>query len=162
MYNHAPPTYICPFCLIVQGVENAHVRTVQSDIIFKNEWVTAIVASHQWPTNPVNTLVMPNAHFENLYDLPSCYAVPIYSAAQQLALALKHVYHCDGVSTRQHNEPAGNQEVWHYHLHVTARYVDDNFYAIYTQEWQIMPLAERAEHAQRLRGVDSLTPALST
>ena len=94
---------------------------------------------------------MPNQHFENLYDLPSQYAAPIFTAAQQLALALKTVYRCDGVSTRQHNEPAGNQEVWHYHLHVTARYAGDNFYAIYTQAWQVMLPAERAEHAQRLR-----------
>jgi histidine triad (HIT) family protein len=151
VYNHTPVAYICPFCLVVQGVENNHVHTMQRDVIFQNERITAIVASHQWPHNPVNTLIMPNAHFENLYDLPSDYALPIFAAAQQLALVLKAVYRCDGVSTRQHNEPAGNQEVWHYHLHVTARYTNDNFYDIYRQAWQVMPAPERAEHAQRLR-----------
>jgi 8-oxo-dGTP pyrophosphatase MutT (NUDIX family) len=25
MYNHAPENYICPFCLVVQGIENEHV-----------------------------------------------------------------------------------------------------------------------------------------
>ncbi|HEX3722191.1 MAG TPA: hypothetical protein VHV31_05340, partial [Nitrolancea sp.] len=35
---------------------------------------------------------------------------------------------CDGTSFRQHNEPAGNQEIWHYHLHVFPRYVDDDLY----------------------------------
>ena len=68
--------------------------------------------------------------------------------AKALALAMKEVYACDGVSTRQHNEPAGNQDVWHYHLHVTPRYTGDGFYA---SSRALMPADERAKHAQKLR-----------
>ncbi len=68
----------------------------------------------------------------------------------QIALALKALYGCDGVSTRQHNEPAGSQDVWHYHLHVTPRYTADAFYSR-THQKQLMPIEERAAHAQRLR-----------
>lgn len=25
MYNHAPKNYICPFCLIAEGIENEHI-----------------------------------------------------------------------------------------------------------------------------------------
>jgi hypothetical protein len=66
-----------------------------------------------------------------------------------VAMALKAVCSCDGVSTRQHNEPAGSQDVWHYHLHVTPRYEDDGFYA--TQR-EFMPVDQRARHAEKLRG----------
>lgn len=48
--------------------------------------------------------------------------------ARRLALVLKQIHECPGVSTRQHNEPAGNQEVWHYHLHVFPRYDGDGLY----------------------------------
>ena len=41
---------------------------------------------------------------------------------------MKAAFSCDGVSTRQHNEPAGYQEVWHYHLHVFPRYGADELY----------------------------------
>ena len=34
-----------------------------------------------------------------------------------------------GISTRQHNGSAGNQDVWHYHLHVFPRYPNDGLYA---------------------------------
>jgi histidine triad (HIT) family protein len=61
---------------------------------------------------------------------------------------MKIIYQCDGVSTRQHNEPAGNQDVWHYHVHVTARFSDDNFYS---SEIISFPEKERLEHAQRFR-----------
>jgi sugar/nucleoside kinase (ribokinase family)/diadenosine tetraphosphate (Ap4A) HIT family hydrolase len=110
--------------------------------------VTALVGSHQWPNNHGNVIVVPNEHFENIYDLPVHYAADIHRVARMLALALKAAYGCDGVSTRQHNEPAGNQDVWHYHLHITPRYQGDRFYSA---RREFMPAEERAGHARRIR-----------
>jgi len=45
MYNHEPQGYICPFCNIVKGIENEHVYTKQKDIIYKDEYITAFIAS---------------------------------------------------------------------------------------------------------------------
>jgi histidine triad (HIT) family protein len=148
MYNHAPENYICPFCLLIQGIENEHVHSIQSDIIYHDKCVTALISSHQWPNNHGNVIVVPNEHFENIYDLPIRYAGEIHKVAKQLALVMKTVYACQGVSTRQHNEPAGGQDVWHYHLHVTPRYQNDQYYL--TQR-EFMPVDERAKHAERLR-----------
>ena len=150
MYNHAPADYICPFCLVARGIENEHVYTVQSDIIYRNEAVTAFIGSHQWPKNHGNVIIIPNEHYEHIYDLPVHYAAQIHEVAQKVALALKAVYACDGVSTRQHNEPAGNQDVWHYHLHVTPRYHGDELYTKLTTRRQFMPTSERAKHAERV------------
>lgn len=148
MFNHAPENYLCPFCLLVQGVEGPDVWSVQDDIIYRDGKVTALISSHQWPNNHGNVIIVPNEHFENIYDLPAPYALDIHRVAKQIALAMKMVYACDGVSTRQHNEPAGNQDVWHYHLHVTPRYKDDRFYLTSREP---MPAHERAKHAARLR-----------
>ena len=76
----------------------------------------------------LSCLIIPNQHFENIYDLPASLAGEIHRVARDIALALKATYACDGVSTRQHNELAGNQHVWHYHLHVFPRYGNDNLY----------------------------------
>lgn len=148
MHNHAPENYICPFCLLVAGIANAHVHSVQSDIVRRDNSVTAFISSHQWENNHGNTVIVPNEHFENIYDLPICYAQGIHRAAKMLALTMKAVYHCDGVSTRQHNEPAGNQDVWHYHMHVTPRYTNDNYYSA---QRGLMPVSERAKHAEKIR-----------
>lgn len=129
MHNHAPEGYQCPFCLLVEGIEDEHVLSVQSDIVYHDEALTAIISSHQWPNNHGNVVVVPNQHYENICDLPVRFAENIHRIARLLALAMKAAYGCDGVSTRQHNEPAGNQDVWHYHLHVTPRYHGDGFYA---------------------------------
>ncbi len=146
--HHAPADYACPFCLLVRGVREASVLSLQSDILYHDRAVTALIGSHQWPNNHGNVLVVPNEHYENLYELPLHYAADIQRVAQMVALAQKGVYRCAGVSTRQHNEPAGNQDVWHYHLHVTPRYHNDQFYG---SQRAFMPAEERAEHAGQLR-----------
>ncbi len=150
MHNHASHDYPCPFCLLVQGIKNAHVESVYTDIVCQSEVVTAVVSSHQWPRNSGNVLIIPNQHYENIYDLPAELAADIQEAAQIVAIAMKQVYGCDGVSTRQHNEPAGSQDVWHYHLHVTPRYHGDRFYETVTTEKQLMLPEERAWHARQL------------
>ena len=53
------------------------------------------------------------------------------------------------MSTRQHNEPAGYQDVWHYHVHVFPRYAGDELYATRDVYW---PSAdEMRAFADRLR-----------
>ncbi len=149
MHNHAPENYVCPFCSLIRGVENAPSHSVQSDIVYRWASVTAFIGSHQWRGNHANVIIAPNEHFENIFDLPVHYASGIHIAARDIALALKAVYACDGISTRQHNEPAGGQDVWHYHLHVTPRYKNDSFYLKIFQR-KLMPASERALHAQKL------------
>jgi histidine triad (HIT) family protein len=131
MFNHAPGGYVCPFCVAIAGIENERTLARSDDIIFRREKATAFISSHWWPHNPGHVLVMPNEHFENLYDLPNEYGHAIHDAAKEIALAMKIAYQCDGVSTRQRNEPGGCQDVWHYHLHVFPRYPNDRLYALH-------------------------------
>lgn len=150
MYNHAPENYICPFCLLIQGIENEKVYSIQSDIVYQDGSVTAFVGSNQWPRNQGNTIIVPNEHFENIFDLPDHYAMDIHRVARLISLAMKEAYSCEGISIRQHNEPAGYQDVWHYHIHVTPRYDGDRFYSTY-EDRALMPASERARHAEKLK-----------
>jgi len=148
MYNHAPADYVCPLCLLVQGIENEHVLSRRSDVIYSDAYVTALISSHQWPNNHGHAILIPNAHYENIYDLPISLATRIHELARALAIAMKEAYRCEGVSTRQHNEPAGNQDVWHYHLHLFPRHTGD---ALYSSRSALMPVRGRAKYAARLR-----------
>jgi histidine triad (HIT) family protein len=148
MFNHAPAGYVCPFCLIVAGREEPPAATRQADVVYRDELVTAFVASDWRPNNPGHVLVVPNQHYENVYDLPFDEGAQIQSVVREVALAMKRAYGCDGVSTVQHNEPAGYQDVWHYHVHVFPRYVDDD---IYRSPKQRTTADERAPYAAKLR-----------
>lgn len=149
MYNNAPAGYVCPFCLLAAGVVNENVSSRQSDIVYRDSEVMAFVCTQQWPNNKGHILIVPVAHYENIYDLPLHIAIKIHELAREMALAMKLAYDCDGISTRQHNEPSGNQEVWHYHLHVYPRYEQDGLYTM--EQGEFMPAAERAEYARLLR-----------
>jgi histidine triad (HIT) family protein len=148
MYTHEPENYQCPFCRISKRVEDKFVITKQSDIVFQNEMVTAFIASHWWPNNPGHIIIIPNKHFENLYNLPDNISAEIHRIEKKVALGFKKVYRCDGVSSRQHNEPAGDQDVWHYHLHVFPRYIDDNLYQLDRKQ---TAEAERAPYVKKLK-----------
>lgn len=148
MFNHAPDNYICPFCLLIRGIENEYVYSLQADIIYKDKVVTAFVSSHQFLNNAGNVLVVPNAHFENIYELPVSLATNLHCVVRAVALAQKAAFACEGISTRQHNEPAGNQDVWHYHIHVTPRYKEDGLYA---SKRKFMPAEERAQLAAQIK-----------
>jgi histidine triad (HIT) family protein len=148
VYHHAPEGYICPFCSFLQGHNDQF--THQNDVVFQDSLVTAFIAPLWWPNNEGHVLIIPNDHFENLYDLPKQYAYRVQDVTQRIALAFKHVYCCHGVSTRQHNEPAGGQDVWHYHLHVFPRYDRDNLYHE-SRSREIAPAEKRWAYAGQLR-----------
>jgi histidine triad (HIT) family protein len=151
MHNHAPEHYECPFCRVAKkDFTNPAVYTNAEDVILQTPLATVFLSSHWWPNNLGHVLIIPNKHFENIYDLPLEYATEIHRLSQQIALAFKAVYTCDGVSTRQHNEPVGNQEVWHYHLHVFPRYQGDDLYTLFLKRRLTTP-DERLPYAQKLR-----------
>jgi histidine triad (HIT) family protein len=92
----------------------------------------------------------PNVHYENIYEIPDDVLGSVQVAGKRIALALKATYGCDGTSFRQHNEPAGYQEVWHYHLHVFPRYHDDGLYRRSMERRWTTP-EERQPYAEKLR-----------
>jgi histidine triad (HIT) family protein len=132
----------------VQGKDSFENQLKQTDIVFQGAEVTAFMATRKYPNNQGHVLIIPNEHFENIYDLPLALASKIHALGRNIALAMKSEYRCDGILLRQHNEPAGDQNIWHYHLHVIPRYEHDNFHS--SQKFPFEADA-RAELAQRLR-----------
>jgi histidine triad (HIT) family protein len=143
--QHAPPGYECPFCAIAATLptpapENAVV------LIEKN--VFALIPRNHYGDIRGNCIVVPRVHHENVLDIPDPLGADIFNATRRLANAMLKAFACDGISTRQHNGPAGNQDVWHYHLHVFPRFTGDRLWGgdkgAYTPE-------ERVDAARRLR-----------
>lgn len=148
MYNHEPKDYICPFCQIAAGKETDINK--RADIVFEDDLVIAYISPKWWPHNPGNVLIIPREHIENIYDIPDDLLGRIYLFGKQVALGMKETYKCDGVSFRQHNEPAGDQEVWHFHMHVFPRWDNDGLYAHHDQARWTNP-EERLPYAEKLR-----------
>ncbi|NQY58330.1 MAG: HIT family protein [Ilumatobacteraceae bacterium] len=122
--SHAPTGYDCPFCRNISDGTSKY----PLEIIYRDADVFVKMNPNWWPNNPGNVLVIPTTHYENLFELSTSVVPAIHRAAWASAVAMKRAYRCDGISTRQHNEPAGNQDVWHFHLHVFPRWNGDDLY----------------------------------
>jgi histidine triad (HIT) family protein len=103
---------------------------------------------HDSPGHFGHVLVVPNEHYENIYDLPAPVAAKIHECARVVALATKSAYRCDGVTLRQNNEPQGGQDVWHCHLHIYPRSEGDSFPRV---DKVLVPAESCVEHAGQLR-----------
>ena len=148
MYNHEPKDYKCPFCGIVSGSNDQ--STKQSDVFYKDEFVTAYIAPKWWPHNSGHVIIIPNQHVENIYNISDDLLSRISVMSKKAAIAFKEIYKCDGTSTRQHNEPAGQQDIFHFHTHVFPRYSNDKLYQL-TDSFRWTQPDERKEYADKLK-----------
>jgi histidine triad (HIT) family protein len=144
MYNHAPKNYGCPFCAITANDNNPY-------IFYRDKDITAFISSNEWPPNSGIVLIIPNKHYENLYDIDEKLLAQVQIFGKKVALAMKKAYNCEGVSTRQHNEPEGYQSVWHYHLQVIPRYKDDHLYRQYIDNRHEIAAKDRLRYAKLLK-----------
>lgn len=127
--SHAPENYNCPFCGLVRGdVSDAGNRCELTDVIYQDDDLVVFVAVDGFGPHPGHVMISPTKHYETLYEMPAEVLARTALMAKEVALTIKRVWEPDGISTRQHNEPAGNQHVWHYHLHIFPRFADDRLY----------------------------------
>lgn len=125
-------------------------RNLPSDVVAVTERAFACIAPKWWPGNPGSVLVIPRAHVENIYALSPADGHAVWDLVQRVATGVRVSYDCEGTSVRQHNEPAGDQDVWHLHVHVFARYSDDLLYRRHDRSDWVGPAA-RKPYASKLR-----------
>lgn len=150
MYNHAPENYICPICLGIHKLETENTLIRPNDIVYQDDLVTAFIGSIWVGNNPGHPLVVPNEHFENVYDMPLEVGHRIFDVAQKIANALKIVRECDGITFVQNNEPVGGQHAFHYHMHIFPRFENDELHANMNNSRRPV-LEERAPYSQALK-----------
>ena len=150
MHNHPSSDYICPICLGVSGVESGDTLLRLTDIVYIDEFVTAFINSFWIKNNPGHVVVVPNDHYENLYDLPTDLGSHIFAIVKKIAIAMKEACECEGTTILQNNEPAGGQHAFHYHLHVFPRFENDELHKNMSNK-QMADSAKRKEYADKLR-----------
>ncbi|MGP4995913.1 HIT family protein [Glutamicibacter ardleyensis] len=147
--SHEPANYQCPFCELLNDQPFSQDNLcAPSDLIYRTPLVAAIMACDGFGNYGGHVMIIPTAHLEALYDLDEQTGSAIMWETKRVALAMKLAWNPAGTSTRQHNEPAGNQHVWHYHQHVFPRYADDE---LYRQLRHRVSVEDRARKAVELR-----------
>lgn len=106
----------CIFCKIIRD-------ELPSSKIYEDSYFLAILDI--MPVNYGHTLIIPKAHFTHILDMPDLYTENIYKVVKKLSHAIKASLQCDGLNIIQNVEKAGGQEVFHSHVHIIPRYLND-------------------------------------
>lgn len=106
----------CIFCRIVSGDAPAH-------FVYEADRVVAFLSLEQ--PNPYKVLVIPRSHVPNIYDLNDDLAAAVFKATTRIARGVRDVSGCEGLNLVQSNGRAGQQDVFHFHLHIVPRFIGD-------------------------------------
>ena len=131
----------CWVCAVRDGSAQAYRALETSDVL-------VLASPVSW--NPGHTLVVPRRHVRDVYTLPEALAGPILTTASRVARAAKRAFSADGFTLRQHNDVAGGQDVFHFHLHVVPRVTDDT--ERFAAPPRLISFEEQQQVAERLRG----------
>jgi histidine triad (HIT) family protein len=107
----------CIFCKILAGSIPAH-------FVYEDDHVVAFLSLEQ--PNPYKVLVIPRDHVEMVYDLNEEQAGAIFRATVKIARSVRDVSKCEGMNLVQSNGKVGQQDVFHFHLHIVPRFSGDS------------------------------------
>ncbi|MFA5080022.1 MAG: HIT family protein [Candidatus Paceibacterota bacterium] len=106
----------CIFCKIIAG-------EIPCYKVFENEKIFAFLDIN--PASEGHTLIVPKKHFADIFEIESDYLQELILVAKDLAIKMKHDFKAEGVNIFQSNGVAGEQTVFHFHLHLIPRKNND-------------------------------------
>lgn len=107
----------CIFCKIIQ-------RKLPAEILYENDKVISIL-----DINPIHfghALVIPKRHCLDFLSIPEDDLHDVLHATQIVARAIVSGLNLQGFNIFSNNGRIAGQSVFHFHMHITPRYVDDN------------------------------------
>ena len=107
----------CVFCKIVS-------KEIPSEVLYENEKLLSVL-----DINPIHfghALILPKQHCKDFLDLPDETYHSILQAAKIVTQALVQSLKLEGYNLFSNNGTIAGQSVFHFHLHITPRYRDDN------------------------------------
>ncbi len=107
----------CIFCRIIA-------REIPAEILFENDRAIAIL-----DVNPIHyghALVIPKKHYKDFLDVPEGDLGGIMQAVHVVAHAIVKSHALEGFNFFSNNGSIAGQSVFHFHIHITPRYANDN------------------------------------
>lgn len=106
----------CIFCKLAAG-------EIPTATLYEDEEFRVIL--DQGPVSKGHALILPKAHYANLYELPDEIAGKAMILAKKMAAVMTRALNCDGFHLVQNNGETAGQTVFHFHLHLIPRYQGD-------------------------------------
>ena len=119
MFVDTSPPGQCIFCKLVAG-------EIPAATIYEDALTIAFMDIGQ--VNPGHVLVATKRHAVTLLELTPAECAAVMQTAQRVAQAAEQAFGPDGITLFQANGAAGGQTVFHFHLHMLPRHVDDGMH----------------------------------
>ncbi len=107
----------CVFCKIAR-------KEIPSQIVYDTDAVMAIKDLH--PVSEGHTLVIPKAHYTDIFDMPQELLNESIKAAKEISLKMRTEQGVQSVNILNCSGKASGQSVYHFHIHLIPRRVDDS------------------------------------
>ncbi len=116
----------CIFCKIIRG-EISCFKVYEDDDVLGFMDVNPVAMGH--------ALVIPKHHSKDIHETPDVWTGKAFAAAGRVASAVQKTVQPDGINIVQANGPGAKQSVFHLHVHVIPRFMDDGL----TMNWELVP-----------------------
>ena len=103
----------CVFCRIVQ-------KQAASSVVYEDDVVVSFLDIR--PLNLGHALVIPRAHFVDVFDTPADLLSRVFEVARRVSFAVREATCADGISIIQQSGRAAGQDIFHLHVHVVPRF----------------------------------------
>lgn len=107
----------CIFCKIANG-------GIPSMTIYEDDRFRVIL--DRGPATKGHALIIPKNHYASIYDLPDNDAEKVLKIAKKMVIQMTDKLNCGGFNVVQNNGEMAGQTVFHFHMHLIPRYIDDN------------------------------------
>ena len=107
----------CLFCEIAA-------RRIAASVVYEDDAVMAFL-----DINPLalgHMLLITKMHYETLLEVPKQAFSALFSAAQNIAAVQMKTLGAEGINWLQSSGTAAGQEIFHFHIHLIPRFVDDD------------------------------------
>lgn len=107
----------CIFCKIANG-------DIPSKTIYEDDEFRVIL--DLGPATKGHALILPKNHYASIYELPDADAEKVLKIAKKMVIRMTEKLDCGGFNVVQNNGEMAGQTVFHFHIHLIPRYIDDN------------------------------------
>jgi histidine triad (HIT) family protein len=143
MMSPAADSEHCAFCAIARGED----RT--AEIVCEDEtWIAFFPLE---PATPGHTLVIPRTHVSDLWAAPAPLAAELLTGVLRVGDAIESAMHPEGMNLITSAGKAAEQTVFHLHLHVVPRWMQDGFGRIWPIEGSKYERADLENLAELIR-----------
>ncbi len=103
----------CIFCMLANG-------EIPTATLYEDEEFRVILDAN--PATKGHCLVLPKAHYADIYEMPEELTGKAFQLAQKIAKRMTKAMACDGFNIVQNNKETAGQTVFHFHIHLIPRY----------------------------------------